>query len=142
MWYLDKCLNGQNWQNPTNFNSLCFGIWCICFNRNGERQGRQLKTQGGISKVGNCRYISIWKVHLWIISVMEISMQTWYIYIIYHCDTKFVLKIKRKQDFTINKYKARIMARGFLQRYNLDYKDMHSPVTENATFKLLYTRCQ
>ena len=52
-------------------------------------------------------------------------------------DTKLVLKIKRKEDLSIIKYKARLTARGFLQRYNLDYKDTHSPVTENTTFKLL-----
>ena len=52
-------------------------------------------------------------------------------------DTKLVLKIKRHPDGTVDKYKARLTARGFLQQFGADYIYTRSPVTTNATFRMV-----
>jgi hypothetical protein len=45
---------------------------------------------------------------------------------------KWVYKIKRKQDGSLDRYKAILVAKGFKQRYNVDYDDMFSPVVKMA----------
>ena len=52
-------------------------------------------------------------------------------------DTKLVLKIKRNPDGTEDKKKARLTARGFLQRFGLDYRKTSSPVSTKTVFKLI-----
>jgi histone deacetylase 1/2 len=52
-------------------------------------------------------------------------------------DSKWVFKIKRKADGTLDKYKAQLVAKEYKQRYGIDYEDTFSPVVKAATIRLV-----
>lgn len=50
---------------------------------------------------------------------------------------KWVFKLKRKADGQIDKYKARLVARGFSQKLGFDYGETYAPVAKLVTLKIL-----
>ena len=50
---------------------------------------------------------------------------------------KWVFKVKPRPDGSIERFKVRLCARGFLQRYGVDFTATFSPVASSATIKLL-----
>lgn len=53
--------------------------------------------------------------------------------------SKWVFKIKNKADGTIDRYKARLMAKGFIHTPGIDLFDTYSPVIKPSTVRLLLT---
>ena len=51
--------------------------------------------------------------------------------------SKWVYRIKRKADGTIQKYKARLVACGFTQIYSIDYYHTYSPVARLTSIRFL-----
>jgi hypothetical protein len=52
-------------------------------------------------------------------------------------DCKWVYRIKRKSNGTIDRYKARLVAKVFKQRYGIGCEDTCSPVVKSATIRLV-----
>lgn len=50
---------------------------------------------------------------------------------------KWVYKIKRDNNGKIDKYKARLVARGFTQEYGVNYFETYAPVVRNSSIRLL-----
>jgi Reverse transcriptase (RNA-dependent DNA polymerase) len=51
--------------------------------------------------------------------------------------SKWVFRLKRKADGAIDKYKARLVARGFTQIYGIDYFNTFSPVAKLASIRTI-----
>ncbi|GKE77150.1 retrotransposon protein, putative, ty1-copia subclass, partial [Tanacetum coccineum] len=52
-------------------------------------------------------------------------------------DYKWIFKKKMKADDTIDKYKARLVIKGYRQRKGLDYFDTYSPVTRITSIRMI-----
>lgn len=52
-------------------------------------------------------------------------------------DSKWVLRIKKNSAGEVDKYKARLVARGFTQIYGVDYYKMFAPVAKLSSFRLI-----
>ena len=49
--------------------------------------------------------------------------------------SKWIFKIKHAADGSIEKYKARFMARGFSQKEGIDYEEKFSPVARYTSIR-------
>jgi hypothetical protein len=56
-------------------------------------------------------------------------------------DCKWVFKINKKVDGTLDRYKAQLVAKGFKQRCRIDYADTFSPVVKPSTILLVLFYC-
>ena len=50
---------------------------------------------------------------------------------------RWVFTIKYNSDGTIDRYKARIVARGYHQQQGVDYEDIFSPVIKSTTIRIV-----
>lgn len=52
---------------------------------------------------------------------------------------KWVFKMKENPDGSINKYKAKLVAKGFHQTIGFDYIETFSPVLNSTTIRVILT---
>ncbi|CAA7042014.1 unnamed protein product [Microthlaspi erraticum] len=50
---------------------------------------------------------------------------------------KWVFKIKRNSDGSINKYKSRLVAKGYVQRHGVDFDEVFAPVARMETIRFI-----
>lgn len=50
---------------------------------------------------------------------------------------KWVFKIKRNSDGSINKHKATLVAKGYVQRYSIDFEEVFAPVARIETVRFI-----
>lgn len=50
---------------------------------------------------------------------------------------KWIFKIKRNSDDTINKHKSRLVAKGYLQHHGVDYEEVFAPVVRIETIRVI-----
>ena len=53
--------------------------------------------------------------------------------------SKWVFKVKRKANGEVDRYKARLVAQGYCQTYEIDYEEVFSPVARYSSIRTLIT---
>ena len=56
-------------------------------------------------------------------------------------DSKIVFKIKKNADGSIERYKCRLVARGFTQQYGIDFHETFAPVATSTTVRVFLSIC-
>ena len=52
-------------------------------------------------------------------------------------ESRWVFRVKRNQDGTISKYKARLCAKGYAQKEGIDYNEIYAPTTRFDSIRVL-----
>lgn len=55
---------------------------------------------------------------------------------------KWVYKVKKNAHGEVDRYKARLMAKGYKQKHGIDYEEVYAPVTCMETIRLLISLTQ
>ena len=78
-----------------------------------------------------CKYelVSIEKNNMWLLVDLPTSVKP--------IGLKWVFKIKRNADGSINKYKSRLVVKGYVQRHVIDYDEVFAPVARVETIRLV-----
>jgi Reverse transcriptase (RNA-dependent DNA polymerase) len=50
-----------------------------------------------------------------------------------------VYKLKHNSDGTIERYKSRLVAKGYIQIYDIDYQEIFAPVVKINTIRILFS---
>lgn len=50
---------------------------------------------------------------------------------------KWIFKVKRNSDGSINKYKSRLVAKGYIQRHGIDFEEVFAPVARIETVRFI-----
>ena len=59
----------------------------------------------------------------------------------YVVDSRMIYKLKLNKDGTIDKYKARLVCRGFTRVYGENYDETYAPVTQLVTVRIVIALC-
>jgi len=69
--------------------------------------------------------------HTWSLVLFHSSMNV--------VGSRWVYQIKCRVDGSIERYKARLVARGFTQQEGIDYSETFSPVIKQVTVRLVFS---
>lgn len=72
---------------------------------------------------------SLQKNHTWTLSDLPARKKS--------ISCKWVYKVQYKADRTLDKYKARLVARGFSQKEGIDYEETFAPIAKMSTIRLV-----
>eukprot|EP00253_Pinus_taeda_P014834 PITA_14834 len=77
----------------------------------------------------DAEFQSLQKNHTWILSDLSEGKKP--------ISCKWLYKVKYKADGTLDKYKARLVARGFSQKEGIDYEETFAPTAKMSTIRLV-----